>query len=98
DMSREESLSHLVEGFRETHRRLLDTGAKVVLIRDQARAPFVPHECVADSMDDLRECAFEPQRRDEYSFDFLAIRKMKRVKMIDPMPILCPRGLCPAVI
>lgn len=98
DMSREESMPLLIRGFRETHRRLLDTGAKVAMIRDQSRAPFVPHECVADSMGDLRECAFEPQRSDERSFDFLAIQKMKRIKIIDPMDILCPNDLCPAVI
>ena len=98
DMSREESMPFLIQGFRDTHKRLLDTGAKVVLIRDQARAPFVPHECVADAMGALRKCAFKPRRSDENSFDFLAVRKMKRVTMIDPMKILCPRDLCPAVI
>lgn len=98
DLSRDESLPLMIEGFRETHRRLLDTGAKVALIRDQARAPFVPHECVADAMGNLRECAFEPRRNEKYSFDYLAIEKMKRVKLIDPIDILCPNDLCPAVI
>jgi peptidoglycan/LPS O-acetylase OafA/YrhL len=97
-MSRRDSQPYLVEGFRETHRRLLATGAKVTLIRDQARAPFVPHECVADAMDRLLDCAFEPNRNDEFAFDFQAVRKMKRVGMIDPMPMLCRDDLCPAVI
>lgn len=97
-MSREESMPHLVSGFQETHQRLLDTGAEVALIRDQARAPFVPHECVADAMGSLRECAFRPRRNDEQSFDYLAIQQMDQVKMIDPMNILCPNNLCPAVI
>lgn len=98
ELSRKESLPYLIRGFRETQKRLLDTGAKVVLIRDQARAPFVPHECVADSLRNLRKCAFKPSRSDEYSFDYLAVKKMSRVKMIDPMGILCPKDLCPAVI
>ena len=98
DMSRDDSLPHLIQGYQETHKRLLATGAKVATIRDQARAPFVPHECVADAMGDLRKCAFKPRRNDKYAFDFLAIRQMKQVKMIDPMNILCPNDLCPAVI
>jgi hypothetical protein len=53
---------------------------------------------VADAMDRLLDCAFEPNRNDEFAFDFQAVRKMKRVGMIDPMPMLCRDDLCPAVI
>ena len=96
-LSRDESQPYLVDGFRETSERLLETGAEVVLIRDQARSPFIVHECVAEAPADLGECAFEPTRIEKNAFDVEGIEGLD-VSMIDPMPILCPDNLCHGVM
>lgn len=97
EMSRKDSQPHLVDGLTRTLKRLKKTGAKVAVIRDQARAPFLPHECVAENPDHLRKCDFEPKRRDEWAFDRDAAKRVN-VKLIDPMPMLCRDGRCPSVI
>ena len=97
ELSRSDSQPLLVDGLARVIRRIRATGSKVVVIRDQARAPFLPHECVAENPDRLRKCAFEPERRDDLAFDGEAARRTG-VRLIDPMTILCRDNLCPAVI
>lgn len=97
EMSRIESQPRLVEAMTQTLRRIKRASGKVVLIRDQARAPFLPHECVADHSDRLEECAFEPLRREQWAFDYKGARRAG-VKVIDPMNKLCPRKKCPSVV
>ena len=97
-LSREASEPYLVDGMIETFNYLEENSGKVVLIRDQAQAPrkpWLPHECVAENLDSLKECAFAPERT--ASFDVKAAEDTG-VEIIDPMPILCSNGRCPAVI
>ncbi|MCC6755918.1 MAG: acyltransferase [Solirubrobacterales bacterium] len=99
-LSREESDPYLVDGMKKTFRQLKQDADKVVLIRDQAQAPrqpWLPHECVAENLDNLKVCAFKPERDMETSFDVKAAQQTG-TPMIDPMPILCSDGRCPAVI
>ena len=96
-LSRSESQPHLVEGFRRFQQRLKETGAETVVIRDQARTPFQIDECVIKALSNLRRCAFRPKRKAENAFDLEGAR-LAGVRVIDPMPVLCPGHLCPAVI
>lgn len=97
ELSRGDSQPYLVDGLTRVLERLKRTGAKVTVIRDQARAPLIPAECVAEHPDRLRRCDFEPARRDEWAFDRDAAKRAG-VRLIDPMPILCKDGRCPVVI
>ncbi|MGA7434300.1 MAG: acyltransferase family protein [Solirubrobacterales bacterium] len=97
ELSRKDSQPLMVDGLARVIRRIKATGSKVVVIRDQARAPFIPPECVADHQDQLSKCAFTPERRDEWAFDRDAARRTG-VRLIDPMKILCQDDRCPSVI
>lgn len=96
-MSRTESQPYLVEAMAETLQRIKEASKDVVLIRDQARAPFLPFECVADHSQDLAQCVFDSNRRRDWAFDYDAA-KQADVQVIDPDPKLCPNGKCPSVI
>lgn len=99
-LSRAASEPHLVKGMEETFRTLKNDAGKVVLIRDQAQAPrnpWLPHECVAENLDNLKVCAFRPTRNMNISFDVKAA-EATGVEIIDPMPILCSDDRCPVVI
>jgi peptidoglycan/LPS O-acetylase OafA/YrhL len=100
-LTRRQSQPLLEEGFTRTYRTLRESGARVAVIRDQARAPFGTNECVIEHPDDLRRCAFSPHRPERNAFDDVGARAAG-VEVIDPMPLLCPRvdtdRLCPAVV
>jgi hypothetical protein len=87
----------LVDGLARVLHRLKATGAKVVLIRDQAKAPFEPVECVEANPRRLSNCAFKPRRRQKWAFDQAAAER-SGVPIIDPMSILCRENRCPSVI
>jgi hypothetical protein len=102
-ISRRASQPLLEAGYARTFRRLRAAGAKVAVIRDQARAPFEVADCVSENADRLRRCVFRPRRSASYAFDAAGARRARRaVKVIDPMSILCPRTprgrRCPAVV
>jgi len=99
-LSRKASEPELVKGMKKTFRDLKRDANKVVLIRDQAQAPrkpWLPHECVAENLDNLKTCAFKPKRHPDLGFDVDAA-EATGTQIIDPMPILCSDGRCPAVI
>ncbi len=99
-LSRMASEPYLVDGMEKTFRELKKDAKKVVLIRDQAQAPrqpWLPHECVAENLNNLKTCAFPPKRRPQLGFDVDAA-EATGTPIIDPMPILCSDGRCPAVI
>ncbi|MCB0858243.1 MAG: acyltransferase [Solirubrobacterales bacterium] len=99
-LDRGASEPYLVKGMEETFDQLKQDADRVILIRDQAQAPrepWLPHECVAENLDNLKVCAFEPKRNMAISFDVKAA-EATGVDIIDPMPILCSNGRCPAVI
>jgi len=97
-LSIRESQGMLTAGLVRTLRRLRRTGAKVVVIRDMARAPSDVVDCVADHLDDLRKCAFRPHRSSAVAVDRRAARRVGGARLIDPLPVLCPGRPCPAVI
>ncbi len=97
-LDREASEPYLAAGLTRTLRRLRATGAKVVVIRDQARAPFNVAACVSDHVDDLAECSFRPKRSSKLAHDAKAARRVRGVKLVDPLKLLCPDDRCPAVI
>lgn len=94
---RDASEPHLIDGLARNLERFKATGAEVVLIRDQAKAPFEPDDCVADNPERLSNCAFKPHRRQKWAFDEAAAKRTG-VPIIDPMPILCRDERCPSVI
>ena len=102
-LSRTASEPFLEAGFARSYRRLLQTGARLAVIRDMSPTPFDPAECVLQNQRRLQRCAFKPNRNAKLSFDSRAARRTsKRIKLIDPLTILC-RGTgakrrCPAVI
>jgi len=99
-LSRKASEPYLVDGMKKTFRDLKKDATKVILIRDQAQAPrqpWLPHECVAENLHNLKTCAFKPKRHPELGFDVEAA-KATGTPIVDPMPILCSNGRCPAVI
>ncbi|MBN8869606.1 MAG: acyltransferase [Solirubrobacterales bacterium] len=99
-LSRLASEPYLVDGMKKTFRDLKRDAKKVILIRDQAQAPVkprLPHECVAENLHNLKTCAFKPKRRPQFGFDVDAA-EATGIQIIDPMPILCSNGRCPAVI
>lgn len=102
-LSRSRSERYLEQGYARTFRRLARTGARLAVIRDQAQAPARINDCVAEHSTELARCAFRPDRPALRQFDVRGARLAKRnVKVIDPLPLLCPRvdGVrrCPAVI
>jgi peptidoglycan/LPS O-acetylase OafA/YrhL len=102
-LTRRASQPLLEKGYARTYRTLTDTGARLVVIRDQARTPFGVTECVSEHPDDLRRCAFAPHRPVRNAFDARGARMAGRdIKVIDPMLLLCPRDgagrVCPAVV
>lgn len=97
-LSREASQPLLVAGFERTLRRLRATGAKVAVIRDQVRVRHDVVDCVAEHLRALRRCAVPADRPESRAFDAAAARRVRGVRLIDPLPVLCPGGRCPAVI
>ncbi len=102
-LSRSRSERYLEHGYARTFRRLARTGARLAVIRDQAQAPARINDCVAEHSTELARCAFRPDRPALRQFDVRGARLAKRnVKVIDPLPLLCPRvdgaRRCPAVI
>jgi len=93
----DQRVPYLEDGLVRTIDDLQQMGAKVTLIGDQVKAPSLPHECVAENLNNLRACAFDNDPRPERAFDRGAAR-IAGIKMIDPVPMLCKKKICPAVI
>ncbi|MBK5231476.1 MAG: acyltransferase [Thermoleophilia bacterium] len=88
---------YLRRGLVKTIDEIKTSGAKVVVIGDQTRAPFTPADCVAENLDSLRSCTFRKKERGAGSYDRAAAR-LTGSTFIDPVPMLCRRNLCPSVI
>ncbi len=97
-LDRRRSEPFLIAGFARTLRRLKRNGAKVVVIRDQALAPFEPPDCVSQNLHELSKCTFPSRRKRWHAFDALAAARVRGVKLIDPARVLCPRHRCPSVM
>jgi peptidoglycan/LPS O-acetylase OafA/YrhL len=92
-----ERVAALESGYVETLERLRGTGARVAVIAELPRPPQDPPDCVAGSLDRLRECAF-PRADDPEAFARRAASRVGRVDVLDPGPVVCPDGMCRPVI
>ncbi len=73
--------------------------AKVVLLRDQVLAPFRPPDCLKKKANRRKpsRCGFKAKHRGKTAFDYHGARRVKAVRIIDPVKLLCPKGWCRAV-
>jgi hypothetical protein len=83
-------------GYVHTLRQLVRIAPHVVAIRDSPRPPLDVPPCVAAHLRDLRACAFPRAARSDVITN--AQRSVPGITVIDPIKMLCPRRLCPAVI
>ncbi|MBB4660702.1 SGNH hydrolase domain-containing protein [Conexibacter arvalis] len=97
-LSRADSQPLLIAGYARTLRRLRRTGAEVVVLRDQIKTSFNPPDCVATHPRDLRRCAFERRRIAGNGFDAAGARRVRGVRVLDPLNVLCRGRRCPSVI
>lgn len=94
-LSRASSEPYLVDGMVRTLRKLNRWSGKTVLLRDQAVTPFGVTRCLRYNRPG--RCGFRPSRPREYAYDYKAARRVKGVRVLDPQPMLCPKGRCKAV-
>lgn len=88
---------YLVDGMIRTLRKLRSWSKKTVLIRDQSVTPSSVTACLRYNLTSPGNCGFRSLRSGTYSYDFKAARRVRRVPVVDPQPMLCPRGWCHAV-
>jgi len=97
-LSRADSQPLLIAGYARTLRRLRRTGAEVVVLRDQIKTSFDPPDCVAAHPRSLERCAFERRRIAGNGFDAAGARRVRGVRLLDPLNVLCRADRCPSVI
>jgi peptidoglycan/LPS O-acetylase OafA/YrhL len=85
-------------GYVQMLERLRESGTKVVAIKDLPRSPRNVPDCVSASLEDFDRCAFRRTTENSEEFDARAARMVRGVRLIDMTPVVCPRGLCRAVI
>jgi hypothetical protein len=88
----------LEAGYRGVLERLRGTGAKIVVVKDLPRSPRNVPDCVSESLDDLRQCAFPRTPANSSQADRRAAEAVKGIRLIDPTTQVCPNDLCRAVI
>jgi hypothetical protein len=91
------SRAALARGYAEVLRRLRDTGARVVALKDLPRSPRNVPDCVVSHPRELERCEFTITPRNAVGFD-AATAAAAGVEMIDLTPVICPRERCRAVI
>ena len=98
-LSRSDSAGPLEDAYVSTLRRLRSTGARVVVVRDSPKPPNDVNDCVADSLHHLDRCATSSARDHPFTaVDARAADKVPGVRLLDPTPVICPDGTCPAVM
>ena len=97
-LSREESVLHLRRGLERTLRRLQDTGARVVVMKSLPHAPHDVPDCVSRQPERLDRCAFVARERPAPDFDAESTERVDGAELVDPAPVVCPEGVCPAVM
>ncbi|WP_237320745.1 acyltransferase family protein [Streptomyces sp. JJ36] len=98
-LDRKRSAEAVRDGFTTTLRALRDTGASVVTLADNPHPPEDIPSCVSNSLERLTECAFDERvGRGFERVNAEAAEELPDVELVDPLPVLCPDGTCPAVI
>lgn len=96
-LSREASERYLVDGMIRTLRKLRRWSGRTAVMQDQAVTPFNVTRCLRSNVSTPGRCGFRPSRPRGFAYDFKAARRVKKVPIIDPQPMLCPGGWCHAV-
>ncbi len=102
-LDRSKSERFLRKGMAKTFRKLLRVPkrsggkARVVLLRDQAIAPFRPPDCLKKNRNKPSRCAFRTRRPNPPGFDWIGAKRVPKVKIIQPMNRFCGKRWCPAV-
>lgn len=102
-LSRKKSERHLRSGMARTLRKLVRVSShnggksKVVLLRDQALAPFRPPDCLKKNANKPGRCAFRTKRPNPPGFDWAGAKRVSKVKIFNPMSYFCGKKWCPAV-
>ncbi|MBN8869024.1 MAG: hypothetical protein J0H66_03980 [Solirubrobacterales bacterium] len=97
DLDREASEHYLVDGMIRILRKLRRWSRKTVVMRDQAVTPFNVTMCLRSNVATPGRCGFRWTRPLAFAYDYKAARRVKKVPIIDPQPMLCPGGWCHAV-
>ncbi len=86
------------KGMFETLLRLRKFGAQVTVMRDLPMSQtFLPSVCVSQHPGRPGRCAFPARRPRSQAYDFAAAKRLKAVRIIDPLPKVCPGHRCRAV-
>jgi hypothetical protein len=96
-LSRKASAPWLRLGWVRTLKRLRRAGARVALVKDTPRSPHDIPDCVLRHLRRPQRCAFARRQPTNSVFDRRAARRVRGVKLVDPTPVVCPGGTCPAV-
>jgi hypothetical protein len=89
----------LSSAYEETLKRLLATGAQVVVMIDIPQAPFNVSDCVSENLDSLSECAFPLEDAvNKTHFDLPAVAAVPDAHSIEIQRVMCPDRVCRAVI
>lgn len=97
-LSREASEKHFRKGMYNTLLRLRKQGAEVTVMRDlPSSKDFLPSVCVSQNRENPERCTFKANRPLSQSYDYAAAKRIKAVRLIDPLPKVCPARRCKAV-
>ena len=89
----------MVEGYASTLETLRGTRAPVAVIEDVPRPDKDIPECVSQSLDRLRDCAFpRSEALGQPRINARAAAEVEGASLIDPTAVVCPEETCPAVI
>jgi peptidoglycan/LPS O-acetylase OafA/YrhL len=97
-LSPDASRPHLRRGLEGTLRRLRASGARVIVIKDLPRSPHDVPDCVSREPKRLERCAFRREQQPDQAFDEQSTVAVEGADAIDPAPVVCPDGLCHAVM
>jgi hypothetical protein len=96
-LSRSSSEAWLVDGMIRTLRKLRSWSRRTVVLQDQAVTPFNVTMCLRSNVSTPGHCGFRRSRPLAWAYDYKAARRVRKVPIIDPQPMLCPGGWCHAV-
>ncbi len=98
-LSPEDSEKALEKGYISTLEKLRGTGAEVAVMKDIPKPDKDIPECVSKSLDNLQDCAFSRSKSLDYPpVEERAAKEVEDVRLVDPIPMICPTETCPAVI
>jgi hypothetical protein len=97
-LSPDPSRPHLRRGLEHTLRRLRATGARVIVIKDLPRSPHDVPDCVSRQPKRLERCTFRRDEPPDEAFDEQSTTAVEGADAIDPAPVVCPDGVCHAVM